>query len=102
MDFFEAQDAARRRTGWLVALFARRCWRSSRWSTPSPSWGSGGDGPLLDPILLAQVALGVGLVVGGGSAVRTASLRAGGGKVAELVGGRGWRPTPATRTSAGC
>jgi Zn-dependent protease with chaperone function len=89
MDFFQAQDAARRRTGWLVALFAAAVLAIVAVVYAVAFVGlRGGDGPLLDPILLAQVVLGVGLVVGGGSAARTASLRAGGGKVAELVGGR--------------
>ena len=89
MDFFEAQDAARKRTGWLVALFAAAVVAIVAVVYAVARVGLGTmEQPLLDPVLLLQVALGVGLVVGGGSAVRTASLRAGGSKVAELVGGR--------------
>jgi Zn-dependent protease with chaperone function len=87
MDFFEAQDAARRRTGLLVFLFAAAVLGIVAVIYVVAHLGLGeGDG--IDPLLLGQVALGVGLVVGLGSVTRTASLRRGGPAVAELLGGR--------------
>lgn len=89
MDFFEAQDAARRRTGWLVALFGAAVLAIVAVVYVIAHIGLGpGTEAYLDPVLLLQVALGVGVVVGGGAAVRTASLRSGGPAVAELVGAR--------------
>jgi Zn-dependent protease with chaperone function len=50
-----------------------------------------GPGPnelYVDPVLLLLVAFGVGVVIAGGGAVRTASLRRGGPAVADLLGAR--------------
>ena len=108
MDFFEAQDRARRRTKWLVVLFvfavtgtiiagyvaavvisgyARNSARSSRHSyyednrpPAATSWW--------DPRLLAGVTLSTLAVVGLASLYKWAQMRDGGSAIAELAGGR--------------
>ncbi|CAN5846244.1 M48 family metallopeptidase [soil metagenome] len=92
MDFFEAQDAARKRTYLLIGLFAAAViaiiavvYAVVHLAIgPGPGSGAGA----IDVVLLLQVALGVGVVVAIGTAIRTASLRQGGTAVAELLGGR--------------
>lgn len=93
MDFFGQQEAAKRNTGWLVALFAIAvvlivatvylaalvALRGAEMTAGNGWW---------DPVLLALVAGGVGLTVGVASGVRTLTLRSGGSAVAELMGGR--------------
>jgi Zn-dependent protease with chaperone function len=94
MDFFEAQDVARRRTLLLVILFAAAVvliiliiYIIVYYLTgPHP-------GAVFDPILLAIIAGGVLLLVGAGSGYRTLQLRRGGPAVAELLGGRRISPT---------
>jgi Zn-dependent protease with chaperone function len=88
MDFFGAQEQARRRTRLLVVLFALAIasivvlvylplnaiygiWRGGH-----------------DPVLFVQVALPVSLFILGGSWWRMRKLRAGGPTVAALMGGR--------------
>jgi Zn-dependent protease with chaperone function len=88
MDFFEAQDAARKRTALLIALFAAAVIAIIVVVYAVVHLAIGpGTGPV-DLLLLLQVALGVGLVVGVGTAIRTASLRQGGPAVAEMLGAR--------------
>jgi Zn-dependent protease with chaperone function len=88
VDFFEAQSAAHRRTGWLVALFVLAVLAIIAVVYAVAHVGMGpGTGPI-DLLLLLQVAFGVGVVIALGSAIRTASLRRGGPAVAELLGGR--------------
>lgn len=99
MDFFEAQDVARKRTWYLVFLFVLSVIAiivvlyivahlvNYRVANHSP-------GLRFDPVLFAIVAGGVLLVVGGGSGYRTMQLRRGGPAVAELLGGR--RVDPST------
>lgn len=88
MDFFQAQEAARKRTGLLVALFLGAVIGIIVvvYAVVHIAIGPGAGPP--DPFLLLQVAAGVSLVVLIGSASRTASLRRGGPAVAELLGGR--------------
>jgi Zn-dependent protease with chaperone function len=88
VDFFEAQEAARKRTTLLVVLFAAAVLAIVAVIYVVAHVGLGSAAAPFDPVLLAQVALGVGLVIAGGSAVRTASLRRGGPAVAELLGAR--------------
>jgi len=88
MDFFEAQEAAHRRTGLLVGLFAFAVLAIVAVVYVVVHVGTGTGGGGIDPVLLAQVALGVGLVIAIGSGIRTASLRSGGPAVAELLGAR--------------
>lgn len=94
MDFFEAQDVARRRTRLLVILFVAAVVLIiliiyivvHYLRGPRP-------GEVIDPVLLAVVAGGVVLLVGTGSGYRTLQLRRGGPAVAELLGGRRISPT---------
>lgn len=91
MDFFEAQDQARRQTYVLVGLFAG--------AVVSIVLGvylvlvlAGGVGMGVnfgfDPVLFGIVAIGTLGLIAGGSATRTAQLRKGGPAVAELLGAR--------------
>jgi len=91
MDFFGAQDRARRLSGWLVVLFVVAVvliivtvyLAAVITLSPDPVAG------LWDPGMFLLSAGGVVLVVLGASTVRTSMLRSGGGKtVAEMLGGR--------------
>ncbi len=86
MDFFQAQEAARKRTGLLVLLFGAAVVGIIAVVYAAVQVAIGTEP--FDPFLLLQVAIGVALVVVIGSASRTASLRRGGPAVAELLGGR--------------
>ncbi|CAN5701156.1 M48 family metallopeptidase [soil metagenome] len=88
MDFFEAQEAARKRTFLLVLLFGAAVIAiiTVIYLVARVAFGTGT--ALIDPVLLLQVAVVVGIVIALGSAIRTASLRSGGPAVAELLGGR--------------
>jgi Zn-dependent protease with chaperone function len=88
MDFFEAQDVAKKRTSLLIGLFAAAVLAivAVVYTFLHISIGPGA-GPI-DWGLLVLVAFGVGVVVSLGTAIRTASLRKGGPAVAELLGGR--------------
>lgn len=110
MDFFDAQDRARRLSQGLVLLFALAvvCMIAIVYLTVAVGlglvpvglevhggWGSvgfSGGWPGLDPRLLGLVSAGMGTVIGGGAAWRTAQLSRGGGAVAELLGGRRVEP----------
>ena len=87
MDFFQAQDDARRRTRVLIGLFAA--------AVAAIVVGvyvvvllAAGVGLRFEPGLFAGVAGVVLLLVGGGSAYRTMQLRHGGPVVAALLGGQ--------------
>ena len=96
MNFFEEQEQAKRRTGWLVALFVLAVVlivATVYFAAVVALQGAGGAegaGPFTwwEPGLLALVAAGVGLTVGIASGVRTLTLRSGGPAVAEMMGGR--------------
>lgn len=103
MDFFEQQAQARKNTGWLVGLFALAVvlivvavYLAAVLALRGPATAQAGV-PLAwwDPGLLALTALGVGLIVGVASGVRTLSLRRGGPAVAEMLGGRQVLPNSA-------
>ncbi|MEC9372805.1 MAG: M48 family metallopeptidase, partial [Planctomycetota bacterium] len=100
MNFFEHQDAARKRTGRLVALFILGVagvfvatylvvagvvlWMQSRGDDGEVALRS-----LLDWRLLAGVGAAVFFIIGGGSLFKVAQLRSGGGSyVARHLGGR--------------
>ncbi len=100
MDFFGAQDQARRATGRLVALFAMAVIAIiavvyfAVMTVMAPEPGAG----LWSPSVFLTTAGGVALVVGGASLIRTAILRSGGGRaVAEMVGGRLVEPESSDR-----
>ncbi|TVR66790.1 MAG: hypothetical protein EA422_01145 [Gemmatimonadales bacterium] len=98
LDFFQAQENARRQSQLLVGLFAAAVLSIiiGVYLTLMIVGGVGlGTGVGFDPILFGVVALGTLGLIGGGSLVRTAQLRKGGSAVAELMGGRA--VDPATR-----
>ena len=98
MDFFEAQQRARRLTFWLVLVFVIAVIGMIGAAVGVVvlamallEGGQAGADPLarvFDPVLLGSVTLGVLTVVGFGSSVRHLQLRAGGSAVAEALGGR--------------
>lgn len=98
MDFFGAQDQARRLTARLILLLlvavAGMVVAAVVIVTVAMALldgGQSGGDPLaraLDPVLLGSVALGVVAVVGLGSLMRHLQLRGGGSAVAEALGGR--------------
>ncbi|MGR4067470.1 M48 family metalloprotease [Billgrantia sp. C5P2] len=98
MDFFGAQERARRLTVWLVLLLMMAVIGMIAAAVAVVTLAmvllDGGQpavDPLaraLDPLLLGGVALGVLLVVAAGSLARHVQLRAGGAAVAEALGGR--------------
>ncbi len=96
MDFFEAQDLARRRSGRLVWLFVAAvlgtvvALYAAAWGVARLA-GQVGEG-WWQPGLAAGVGAGACLVIGGSAAWRGWQLRAGGPAVAELLGGRALKP----------
>jgi Zn-dependent protease with chaperone function len=109
VDFFDAQDHARRLSRRLILLFGLAVasmvaivylvaaivlgvvpiheFTGVGRELGAPSAG------FIHPELLVVVALGMGAVIGGGTFFRTAQLRKGGSAVAELLGGRKVDPT---------
>jgi len=96
MDFFEHQDKARRKTGWLVLLFALAVLLTiaATYVVVTVALGLGNiydtkPSPILlfDLPTLGIVTGAIILVVGTGSLYRMAQLRGGGESVAELLGG---------------
>lgn len=88
MDFFAAQDQARRRTRVLVVLFALSIFGIIL-LVYLPANALLGSGPgRFDPRLFVTIALPTALLILGGSWWRTQSLRGGGTAVATLLGGR--------------
>lgn len=98
MDFFGAQERARRLSLWLVVLLIvavvgmiAAAVAVIALAMVLIDGGQPGGDPLaraLDPLLLGGVAFGVLLVVGAGSLARHLQLRSGGSAVAEALGGR--------------
>lgn len=110
MDFFELQDRARAQTRRLIALFALgvavivasttlAVWGVLMLANPATDAAlSAGDAGLHrpfdaaevanDPALLALVALGTLLLIGGGSLFRIMQLGGGGAPIAERLGGK--------------
>jgi Zn-dependent protease with chaperone function len=88
MDFFAAQEEARKRTRLLVVLFGLAILGIVLLIyLPASLWLTGGWGGF-DPVLFAQIAIPVSLFILAGSWWRLRSLRAGGPTVATLMGGR--------------
>ena len=88
MDFFEAQDEARKKTKWLLALFLL-CVIGVVLSIGLLSWGIGKlslGGISLE--LAGLIALGSGVLVLIASGFKATQLRGGGGVVARDLGGR--------------
>ncbi len=94
MDFFEAQDRARRRSKRLVFLFALAVLGTIAVSYLAALLilgyldGRGGSPSLWDPKLFFAVAGGTVAVVGCASLFKWSQMRQGGAAVAEMVGGR--------------
>jgi Zn-dependent protease with chaperone function len=88
MNFFDAQETARRKSGRLVVLFVAAVVAIVVVVYLVVAVALVPGGVRFDPLLFLYVALGVGLLVGGGSAFRIAGLRRGGPAVAELLGAR--------------
>jgi len=98
MDFFEAQQLARRRTSHLVALFALAVLGTIVLSYAAAmafynfhrarQAGAFDEAVWFDPRVLAAAAAGTVAVVGLASLYKWASFRGGGSVVAESVGGR--------------
>jgi Zn-dependent protease with chaperone function len=100
MDFFQNQEAARKKTGLLIVYFGLAVIliittvylaiaTILHWAEPSGR----SDEPfsllaLWDPQLFGTVAVGTASLIGGGSLYKIASLAGGGRTVAELLGGR--------------
>lgn len=98
IDFFGAQQAAHRRTQWLVLAFllilsvlatifyAIAVFLLGQQPPPGP-----GEAPMItgwwQPEIFLWVAAGTFAIIGGASLWKTASLRGGGGRVAESLGG---------------
>ena len=106
MDFFDAQDHARSLSRKLVLLYglAVAALVLGVYFVALVAFGVGpteanpeGAG-LIQPGLFLAVALGMGVLIGGGATFRTAQLRKGGGAVATLLGGR--RVDPGTTDPA--
>lgn len=99
MDFFEAQDRARRNTGKLILLYALAvagivfsiyfvtliAFQTQYAGPGSPSWWQ--------PGWFLTVFLMVGIIIGFGTLYRVSQLRKGGSAVAELLGGRKVEPS---------
>ncbi len=91
MDFFEAQDQARRRSYVLVGLFLAAVISIviGVYLALVIATGVGlGSSFGFDPLVFGVVALGTVGLIAGGSFTRTAQLRKGGSAVAELMGAR--------------
>ncbi|MBC53947.1 MAG: hypothetical protein CMQ34_08960 [Gammaproteobacteria bacterium] len=97
MDFFRAQDVARRKTGRLVLLFALAIisliaiTNALVLVTLGLTSTSAGGAPVftdVEPAVFVSISLAVLAVVGFGSLYKTLSLRSGGAQVAESLGAR--------------
>ncbi len=101
-DFFESQERALRLSRRLIVFFGLAVASMVVVVYAVLLLAIQGSGPGLDgwfhPEMLLAVAAGMLLVIGGGTALRTAQLRKGGGAVAELLGGR--EVDPETRDPA--
>lgn len=96
-DFFDRQDEARRRTGWLVAYFVVAVILiiltvyaafTAILLGSAEGHAKGAVPALFDPIRLAGVAVATGAVIALGSLFKILSLREGGAVVARSLGGR--------------
>ncbi len=86
MDFFERQELARKRTKWMVVLFALAVLAITAILYAAAIAIQGG--PYWQPEILVAVLLLVTVVVGFGSLFKIAQLSKGGSVVAEMLGGQ--------------
>ena len=90
MNFFDAQDNARRVTRWLVIVYVAATVLIIGAVTAVVSiamFGMGVNGNAIDPSALGGVAVLTLLLIVGATLYRTARLASGGGRVAEELGG---------------
>ncbi len=97
MNFFQSQANARRRTGWLVALFAlavicligltQLIVLLAIGFTQSTSTVQGNLPLSMDGVVMAEIAVVITVVIGLASLYKMQQLRAGGSAVATLLGG---------------
>ena len=87
MNFFDAQDSARRATRRLVVAYAVATALIVAGVTAVTALALYASGAAPDPGILVFVAVLTALVIGGATLYRTASLSAGGGRVAREMGG---------------
>lgn len=122
MDFFAAEQRAKKRTTRLLVLFgfavagtvaagyvgtvlalranaARQSFRHGYGSDGYDPGAAGDDAPFFRPGLFAAVAAGTLAVIGGASLYKWSEFSGGGSAVAESVGAAGWIPTRRTRGS---
>lgn len=92
MDFFQSQEDARRRTRWLMWLFALSVAAIIALLYIIAGLISGWEGGLIDWPLLGIVAASAGGVIGLGSGFKTMQLAGGGAVVARDLGGRAISP----------
>ena len=90
MNFFEAQDRARRATRWLVVVYvvaASLIVAGVTLVVAGVFYGVGPEHRTPDPSVLAGAAILTSLLIVGGTVYRTARLSSGGGRVATELGG---------------
>lgn len=97
MDFFSAQEKARKRTKWMVLLFILAVAAITAamyvvvllaWAELSPEFAYPRSvGAFWQPDIFAYTAVGVLALIGGASVFKLARLRAGGAYVARSIGG---------------
>lgn len=90
MNFFDAQDKARRATRWLVVVYvisAALIVAGVTLVVAGAFYGFGPEHRTPDPAVLAGAALLTSLLIVGGTVYRTARLSSGGGRVASELGG---------------
>ena len=95
MDFFAAQELRRKKTKWLVLMYAAAIALITigiyaviavALAVQSPPGSDGGIG-FFNPIVFGIVALVNILVIGGASLYKTSELRSGGQHIASMMGG---------------
>ncbi len=86
LDHFARQDQARRNTAYLLWLYLLAV--AGIIATVYFIWQVVSGGVLWDPEAFLFITAGVSVVVGGGSLIKISQLASGGGRVAEMLGGR--------------
>ena len=90
MNFFDAQDRARRATRWLVVVYiicTVLIVAAVTLIAAVTLFGLGMDGRPMDPSVLGVIAIAATLLILGSSLYKTSVLSAGGGRVAQDMGG---------------
>ncbi len=87
MNFFEAQDNARRATRWLVVVYIVATLLIVAGVTALVAGAFVQQGQDVDPVLLVMVAGAAAALIFGATLYKTARLSSGGGQVAVAMGG---------------